>query len=175
VDELLEMRPRVPDYVSPIVGWRVWFTFSKEGEATLRSPFHRAAWPAGEPLEAHCAVPRMFWRRHPRHEAPTFTCDCGIYASTWPSFCRDVGWGLPRHWQVLVLGTVRLWGTVVEAERGWRGELAYPEHLYVPADTRSVESAMRVANALVRYDVPVDVIVGDTAKDVLSALGQPPT
>jgi hypothetical protein len=63
------------------------------------------------------------FRPHPR--VPTQTCTCGIYAMSRldPSpFARA---------NVSVVGSVALWGRVVEHAGGCRGELAYPQRLRV--------------------------------------------
>lgn len=64
-----------------------------------------------------------------------------------------------------VIGTVSLWGRVVECTRGWRGSYAYPKRIYVPAtrapDWLRAERAEEVALALTDYDVPVELLEAD--------------
>ena len=48
----------------------------------------------------------------------------GIYAMRWPSDVQDYGPSRPR--QVLVRGSVWLWGDTIEHEYGVKGEFAYP-------------------------------------------------
>jgi hypothetical protein len=60
------------------------------------------------------------------HEAPDIRCSCGIHAArSLATFDRPrPAWPPPP-----VIGTVSLWGTVVEHERGWRARYAYPARL----------------------------------------------
>jgi hypothetical protein len=63
-----------------------------------------------------------------------------------------------------VIGRVALWGSVVEGQRGWRGEVAYPIELFVPASA-VVQSGFRrrayvdeIVLGLEAYRVPVDLV-----------------
>jgi hypothetical protein len=76
-----------------------------------------------------------------------------------------------------VIGTVSLWGRVVECTRGWRGSHAYPNRIYVPA-TRApywlrAERAEEVALALTDYDVPVELLDADSCglEELVAVLG----
>ena len=61
-----------------------------------------------------------------RHGAPDIRCRCGIYAArSLDTFERP----RPAWPPAPVVGTVALWGTVIERERGWRGANAYPARL----------------------------------------------
>ena len=65
-----------------------------------------------------------------------------------------------------VIGTVSLWGRVVECARGWRASRAYPRRIYVPG-TRApywlrAERAEEVALGLTDYDVPVELLDSHT-------------
>lgn len=111
----------VPDYVLPIVGWRVW----KLHPRSLRS-LNGEPWLPAEPLAAACklldARPALTG-----HQAPARECRCGVYAAkSFAELCRA---GYDRYG---VHGEVCLWGTVVEHETGWRGEYAYPKRLVLP-------------------------------------------
>jgi hypothetical protein len=76
--------------------------------------------------------------------------------------------------QVVVIGRVSLWGLVVECERGWRAQLAYPERLFVGCGPRARDDVhIRAADALERnYGVPavpratigVDALLDDVAE-----------
>jgi hypothetical protein len=146
-----------PDYVEPIVGWRLWRIGRRGGEARLESPFYRSAWTPRAPLAARCEAPAV-WRRR-RHEAPQEGCTCGIYAAALDVLKDRLAgttlWGWPR----LAVGRVSLWGTVVETEKGWRGEFGYPSSLYVivpPAASR--EKSERTATLLECYGVEVQML-----------------
>ena len=72
-----------------------------------------------------------------------------------------------------VLGQVRLWGTVIECERGWRGEHAYPDRLFVPrrpATTSSYEFAAEIAAGLRDYGIPISLLRWEATPDVVAAV-----
>lgn len=115
-----EAGPAVPDLAEPIGGWRVWRLGLGGGTPTLHAPVRGTPWPAGAATTATCPARCR--------QAPTPGCRCGLYALA----------GLPvlRRWTMdggAILGCTALWGRVLEAEHGWRGEQAYPLVLLVPA------------------------------------------
>ena len=61
-----------------------------------------------------------------QHPSPVPDCTCGIYAS---SSLRTLVTSTPSMPAVSAVGTVALWGRVMEHERGWRAEFAYPDRL----------------------------------------------
>jgi hypothetical protein len=111
-------RPEGQTLSEPIMGWRVWTLRSDRRTTSLR--LHPIAgdaqpWPPLEPARAGCT--RRRW-----HRGPELTCTCGLHAT------RDPG-TLYRARNPAVVGTVALWGRVVEHEFGYRGEWAYPQRL----------------------------------------------
>lgn len=121
---------RVPDLISPIVGWRVW-QWDADGLRSLGGE----PWLPGRPLVARC---RMFGSEklvctnadHGSHAVPSFECTCGIYASKTLDHLRRA-----QFWQYgSVHGEVSLWGLTVEHEHGFRGEMAYPRTLYLSSE-----------------------------------------
>lgn len=160
----------IPDYVEPVEAWRVWRVSMREGRVVLMSLFAGTVWEPGVPLAATCTRghrPRWRpWRIEPNdHGPPDLDCRCGIYGVSSVAaaraylespalLCRDER----------VIGRVALWGSVVEGQRGWRGELAYPIELFVPA-AAVVQSdfwrrtyADEILLALEAYRVPVDLV-----------------
>jgi hypothetical protein len=124
----------------------------------------------------------------PAHDAPDEGCRCGIYAAATaaeaaasvsdPARPRD---GIVHH----VIGRVSLWGTVVECERGWRAERAYPASLAVPAPVAQAPKrhllrprrqrtpsrpAGEIARALCAYGVPVELVACETLGELAAAL-----
>lgn len=88
-----------------IIGWRAWeFTDGK-----LVSPYRKTTWDAGEIIEAS--------------ETPVNTT-AGIYAhkKCEQVFEQESGW--------MVVGTVYLWGDIVEHENGYRAEFARVHELH---------------------------------------------
>jgi hypothetical protein len=79
-----------------------------------------------------------------------------------------------------VIGTVSLWGRVVECTRGWRASRAYPKTIYVPATCAPywlrAERAEEVALGLTEYNVPVELLDGDARgpAELAAALGAGP-
>jgi hypothetical protein len=118
---------RVPDYISPIVAYRLW----QWDSAGLRS-LNGARWIPAQALAARCSL-RKVWiagrTMHVDHDAPKADCRCGVYASKSLDDLRSI-----RVWESGVRGEAWLWGTVVEHERGWRAQFAYPRTLVLPAD-----------------------------------------
>ncbi len=102
----------------------------------------------------------------PIHSAPAADCVCGIYGAALATQARPFLW-MPGRDQAAyrVVGRVSLWGRMVQAQRGWRAELGYPERIYVPATSGYARRGWRrrrlraqdVAGALHAYGVPVDV------------------
>ena len=126
-------------YPGYVTGYRYWTieTSQSHGLATLGEN-GLSRWPVGEPMRARCRTESArSLRRDPRndptlpdpymdypHEAPDVECGwCGIYALKLPE---------PGGDDEMVHGQVRLWGRVIEHERGYRAELAYPSLLYNP-------------------------------------------
>ncbi|HZU42951.1 MAG TPA: hypothetical protein VE994_09790 [Terriglobales bacterium] len=104
-----------PDYIFPLVGYRVW----QWDEIGLKS-LNTVRWRPGEVLSAEC-------KTEGRHEAPQSDCTCGVYAAKSLDHLRRIGYTQDR-----IHGEVCLWGTVVEHEDEWRAQFAYPKNLIVP-------------------------------------------
>ena len=111
----------VPDAIEPVIGWRAWaLAQTPAGEPELRPIIYSGeTWPAREVARATCPP-------HARsgHRAPDPDCTCGLYAVD----------GLDRlpavtGRDVTVIGSVALWGTMVEHDSGFRAELGYPDRL----------------------------------------------
>lgn len=102
----------------PIVAWRTWtLAGSRDGSEVRLLPLFgdRRPWPVRAPARATCA-------RGGRHRIPELECSCGLYATH--------GLEALRHSRdPAVLGTVALWGRIVEHTAGYRAELAYPQRL----------------------------------------------
>jgi len=112
----------IPDYFSPIVGYRVW----QWDAAGLRS-LNNEPWRPGQPMVAGCRASSV--ATHDPHDAPQANCTCGVYAAKNLEHLPTTG-----YWQYGIHGEVDLWGTVVEHELGWRAQFAYPKNLYLPPD-----------------------------------------
>ncbi|GBC86220.1 hypothetical protein HRbin12_00206 [bacterium HR12] len=110
--------PRRDTLTEPVVAWRTWILAgSRDGEDLRLLPLFgdRRPWPPREPMRASCV-------RRGRHPVPDLTCTCGVYATHGLA-------GLRRARDPAVLGTVALWGRVVEHTAGYRAEYGYPQRL----------------------------------------------
>jgi hypothetical protein len=164
-----------PDYAEPLEAWRVWRVVRSNGEFSLGSVVQRILWRPGETFSAACLRPRRLLRRFRRtteHDAPEPACECGIYGAT----LECAGYYLaeaPFFGGARVVGTVALWGTVVECERGYRASYAYPTRIFVPADAGDPWRIGwdEVAFGLCRYGVPIELLAARAAEaaDVLAA------
>lgn len=159
-----------PDYVEPVCAWRLWEVENLDAAPRLRSLYRLSFWPVGAPLEARCEAQRLRLSRRPRHAAPTETCTCGIYAAPFELIRRKlaVDGGLPPGC-LFVMGTVALWGDVLECERGWRAAYAYPHRLFVPL---GFPGAARQAVGLGDYGVPVELVDTVNLADALDHVAE---
>jgi hypothetical protein len=131
--------PTIPDYVSPIVGFRVWNWHANE----LWS-LNGEAWPPGHALAARC--PKT------DHESPSDSCSCGIYAAKNCQHLQDIS--SITAVDSCVHGEVYLWGKVMEHDLGYRAQFAYPKSLVLPSniDPRS-ETARLESLTVYRADI----------------------
>jgi hypothetical protein len=143
----------IPDYISPIVGYRVW-TWDTKGLKSLCGE----RWHPNQSLTARCrasAVVGTIASRvegHDSHDAPQVNCTCGIYAVKTLHHFRSAGY--ERYG---VHGEVYLWGTVVEHELGWRAQFAYPKSLVLPPemDLLSPKEVDARLKALASYGIDI--------------------
>ena len=106
-------RDDVPFAPGPVVAWRAWALSGHDESLRLR-PVGRFSrpWPPGRAVEASCGR----WRFH---RAPSLGCTCGVHAT------REIDL-LRRARSPAVVGTVALWGTIVEHALGYRARFGYP-------------------------------------------------
>ena len=124
----------VPDYISPIVGYRVW-TWNTTGLKSLCGE----RWHPGQSLAARCRASAILGRdkaTNDVHDSPYAHCTCGVYAVKTLHHFRSAGY--ERYG---IYGEVYLWGTVVEHEFGYRARFAYPKTFVLPPDTLPFTSA----------------------------------
>lgn len=103
----------------PILGWRVWaLEGSIRGDRVRLRPIAKRGkpWRPREPAIARCTT-------KPGHRlVPSPNCRCGLHATHEPDLLRQAR-------DPAVLGSVAMWGRVIEHERGYRAQLAYPQRL----------------------------------------------
>ena len=148
---------RVPDYISPVVAYRAW-----QLDANGLKSLCGERWKPSQLLAARCrasvVVGPIAGREeavHDAHEPPHTNCTCGVYASK--SLEQLLTTGYERCG---IHGEVYLWGTVVEHERGWRAQFAYPKSLVlqpdaIPSDTKEMEARL---GALAAYDTDIFIV-----------------
>ena len=82
----------------------------------------------------------------PQHVAPDWNCNCGIWAFKTLDHLMAV-LGQHHYGKLPVLGTVNMWGRVIETENGFRAQYAYPKELWL------VDPAVERVGGL--YKVPI--------------------
>ncbi len=118
--------------VEPIQGWRAWRLHRTEGGLLRIAPTTpRSDWTPGVPIHATCSAAhtREYMVYNPElaafHRSPEPGCTCGIHAMKYPRRLRRARPGRNAG----VIGTVAMWGRVIEHTKGWRAEFAYPARL----------------------------------------------
>jgi hypothetical protein len=112
----------------PIEGWRTWNLSADRPAGPLLHPVGPGvdAWRPGHPPRARCGATPFLSLIRPTHEAPDPNCTCGIYAAR---SLEEIERPRPAWPPPPVVGTVTLWGRIMEHERGWRAAFAYPSRL----------------------------------------------
>jgi preprotein translocase subunit YajC len=135
---------KIPDYISPVVGYRVW-----HWDATGLKSLNGERWLPGRPLAAVCRagangfISGLARVTHYPNELPYLKCTCGVYAAKTIEHLHQCGYK-----KFEVHGEVYLWGTVVEHERGWRSQFAYPKTFFLAPDT--IPFSLSEINTLLR-------------------------
>ena len=138
--------------LEPVVGWRIW----RVGEdGLLRAVAWGVQWQPQARFDAVCEdTPSPFWHHgvaHAPHPAPERGCECGVYA-----FKERADAELLAREKVdrepLVLGRASLWGRVIETERGYRAQYAYPYDLELLGGSAALAHELRA-----RYAVDVSL------------------
>jgi hypothetical protein len=108
-----------PLSLEPIVGWRVWGLDRVGGALTLRSVTRPDHWPARAVMVATCF-------QHRARTVPDEHCTCGLYAAASPEYLARSG---VLGMESSVVGTVSMWGRMIEHTFGARSRFAYPARL----------------------------------------------
>ena len=123
--------------LEPIRGWRLWRVRRDGVGYRLASWCRGEDWPERERLEARCR--RFVGRSHGRAPEPGHAC--GIYAVRTRELAESLLRSMPAtRAGTIAIGTVSLWGRVIENVGGWRAQFAYPYELFVPGAGRDVVS-----------------------------------
>lgn len=114
----------VPDSPVPLEGYRIWGVVdSREGprlqSATSGFCGGTTVWTPYEPFEASCLA------KSSCAGAPNADHSCGIHS--FKALEDALRWALDvARVRPVVIGSVRIWGKVVESSCGWRSQYAYP-------------------------------------------------
>jgi hypothetical protein len=110
-------RSKSPDYVHTLTAWRGW-DIDNGRLAALGSD---ATWRPKKAEQADC--------RNHNHPAPQMNCACGYWSFKKFEDMVKVLEGYAND--VKVIGTVEIWGRVIECTNGFRSEFAYPKELWL--------------------------------------------
>lgn len=139
----------------------------RTGGLLLRGLSIGVTWDPDGPTAARC-IEDASWGRwgasmnfDPRRLVPDPGCGCGLWALRTPSIghLRNAGFGDPHEGAAwlrgaqVVFGRVKLWGAVMEYERGWRSEYARAAALYRCWDPEHEEWARSLAEV---YGVSIE-------------------
>jgi len=138
----------VPDYISPVVGHRVW----QWDDVGLKS-LNGELWSAKQPLSAVCraatrnSISDLPRTAHDAAELPGLKCTCGVYAAKNIEHLNRCGYS-----KFAVRGEVFMWGRMVEHERGWRAEFAYPKSMVllpaaIPFSLSAIDARLKTLTA----------------------------
>jgi hypothetical protein len=129
--------------VMPIVGYRVW---GVDSDNDLRSQCWNVRWPVHKKMTATCrtGLGACQLLAANRDRRTGIEHHCGIYAFKTESLLRAYVRDMDEKSRLfppnmysdnhdLVLGTVYLWGNVIECSDGYRAECAYPKEVFQSA------------------------------------------
>jgi hypothetical protein len=139
---------RIPDYISPVVGNRVW-----QWDAAGLKSLNGELWSANQPLSAVCraatrnSISGLARPAHDAAELPSLKCTCGVYAAKNIEHLNRCGYS-----KFAVRGEVFIWGRMVEHERGWRAEFAYPKSMFllpaaIPFSLSTIDARLKTLTA----------------------------
>jgi hypothetical protein len=108
-----------PLSLEPVEGWRSWSLDRVDGALALRSVTRADHWPARDAMVATCFAHRAW-------TVPDENCTCGLYAAASPEQLVQAG---VFGEGICVVGTVAMWGRLIEYTLGARSRFAYPSRL----------------------------------------------
>lgn len=117
--EPVRLNKPMPDYMATLTGWRGWRIQNER----LKALGKEGIW---EPCKAEAAVCTKEAGKHP---APSRECTCGYWSFKSMETLEKALTSYPSS--VVVIGSVEIWGRVIECENGYRSEFAYPKELWL--------------------------------------------
>ena len=112
-------RSSTPLAIEPVIGWRTWSIEWNGDGVYLASPMQVYDWQPMQPNRARC-------RSHFGRQLPNLGCGCGFYAV---SHLQRLPVAVASGFSIGAVGSVAMWGRVVEHTAGYRGQLAYPDRI----------------------------------------------
>lgn len=159
----------IPDFVEPLLGWRVWRVWPPTSGSGSCPVFSSVI------LDTPWVPRRRVSAEHSFDLGPSCRgllesdCSCGLYAYKDP--VEALGYLIRVRDRLLgmsvdvALGTVSLWGKVIEYDRGYKAQYAYPQHLYIPARISRLLSQVSSA-----FGVPVGVYASACDEEIKIAV-----
>lgn len=118
-------QPTMPDYIETLTGWRVWHV----SHGKLESLGVNEWWTPRHAVPARCnRSSSLFNHPHGGEPSPHNECTCGYWSFKSKDALMDVAGDYDG---IAVIGTVEIWGKVIECENGYRSEFAYPKELWL--------------------------------------------
>jgi hypothetical protein len=112
-----------PDYIHTLTGWRGWGVRHGMLLHSVGSNF---------PWTPRKAVPAVCFAGDRAHSSPHVACSCGYWAfKSSELMTKALHDYVAKGQGVFVVGTVELWGKVIECENGFRAEFSYPKELWL--------------------------------------------
>jgi len=145
IEELRQVEPRMaqkpmPDSITMITGYRAWrVNHKQDGEWRLKAVGQETVWEPKKKMEAAC-VNNIISVANPAgvyghsHQAPQRNCTCGFWAFKSIDMLPEALTGQNYRNEIRVIGSVDLWGRVIETENGFRAQYAYPKELWLLED-----------------------------------------
>lgn len=142
IEELKQVEPRtahkpMPDSITMITGYRAWrVSTAANREMYLMAVGQSTKWEPKKKIAAVCVTtfrptvsdPGLLG---PGHAAPQFNCTCGVWAFKSIDMLPAALHGQGHRNEIRVIGSVDLWGRVIETENGFRAQYAYPKELWL--------------------------------------------
>ncbi|HEY4934494.1 MAG TPA: hypothetical protein VII23_23250 [Terriglobales bacterium] len=168
----------IPDYISPIVGYRTW-----QWDSLGLKSLNNEQWLPGQPLQAtckrysgvnlnmsYCGVAAALAGLRKHHSPPHNGCTCGIYAAKSVRHLTDIGF--MRFGEVF--GEVNLWGKIWDHRFGYRAQFAYPKTIVLPSQmVPKIDEVESRLETLIAYGAdifiiapPPDLAVGVVVEDI---------
>jgi hypothetical protein len=152
---------RMPDSICMMTGWRAWRTASIAGTWRLKALGQETIWEPKKKMEAICKAdgvsivdPMGLGSRE--HPAPFQSCLCGFWAFKNVEMLPEALVGQSHEHGATVIGSIHMWGHVIETDIGFRAEYAYPKELWLLKD--GMEDLGWI------YGVPIRTLTAENAK-----------